>query len=142
MSLWLSGPPSAEGHAERPKTGSEQNEGSRKMEGYEENKGEEELDEPCESFDENRTDSLAREERVTSRAVSWARRMWSSLQIEERRVSLADLLKLFLYLVLAMTLVTASIGLIRFSLTREGAIFWLIVCILIVFTQRHRIFRH
>ena len=67
--------------------------------------------------------------------------MWSSLKVEERRVSLADLLRLFLCLVLAMTLFTASIGLIRFSFTREGAIFWLIVCILVLITMRHRIFR-
>jgi len=112
------------------------------MKPNEEDKGDEELDEPCESFDEDRTGPSAHEERLTSRAVSWVRRMWSSLEIEERRVSLADLLKLFICLVLAMTLVTASIGLIRFSLTREGAIFWLIASIIILFKMRHRIFRH
>ncbi len=106
----------------------------------EEENHEEEPDEPCESFDTEPADLSAREERLMSRAVSWARRMWSSLQVEERKVSLADLLKLFLCLAIAMTLVTASIGLIRFSLTREGAVFWLIVCILILFTMRHRIF--
>lgn len=106
----------------------------------EEENHEREPDEPCESFDEGRTGSSASEERLTSRAVSWARRMWSSLKVEERKVSLADLLKLFICLVLAMTLITASMGLIRFSLTREGAIFWLIVCMLILFTMRHRIF--
>ena len=108
----------------------------------EEENDEKEPDEPCESSDTEPADWSAREERLTSRAVAWARRMWSSLQIEERKVSLADLLKLFLCLVLAMTLITASIGFIRFSLTREGAIFWLIVCIVVVITQRNRIFRH
>jgi hypothetical protein len=108
----------------------------------EEEKDETQSDGPCNSFDEHRTDLSQREERLTSRAIAWARRMWSSLQIEERKVSLADLLKLFLCLVLAMTLITASIGFIRFSLTREGAIFWLIVCIVVVITQRNRIFRH
>ena len=112
------------------------------MKPNEEDKGDEELDEPCESFDEGPTGSSAREERLTSRAISWVRRMWSSLQVGERKVSLADLLKLFICLVLAMTLVTTAIGLIRFSLTREGAIFWLIVSIIFFFKMRHRIFRY
>jgi len=106
----------------------------------EEENDEKESDDLCESFDTEPADLSAREERLTARAIRWMRRTWSSLRVEERRVSLADLLRLFLCLVLAMTLVTASIGLIRFSLTREGAIFWLIVSILVLITMRHRIF--
>ena len=112
------------------------------MKSYEEEKEDEELDELSENSDEDLAGPSAHEGRPTSRAVRWVRRTWSSLNVEERRVSLADLLRLFICLVLAMTLVTASIGLIRFSLTREGAIFWLIASIIILFKMRHRIFRH
>ncbi len=103
---------------------------------------EKESDDLCESFDTEPADLSAREERLTARAIRWVRRTWSSLKVEERRVSLADLLRLFLCLVVAMTLITVAMTLIRFSLTREGAIFWLIVSIIILIKMRHRIFRH
>ena len=111
------------------------------MNGYDEEKEDEELDEFSESSDEGFDEPSAREGRPTSRAVSWVKRMWSSLEIEERRVSLADLLKLFLCLLLATALITVAMALIRFSLTREGAIFWLIVSIIIVIKMRHKLFR-
>ena len=108
----------------------------------EEEKEDEQLDELSEEFDEDLAEPPADDRRPTSRAVSWVKRMWSSLEIEERRVSLADLLKLFLCLLLATALLTVAMALIRFSLTREGAIFWLLVSIIVVITMRHKIFRH
>jgi len=67
------------------------------------------------------------------------RALW---RISKQRVFLADILQILICIPLAMTLAVAAIGLIRFSLTREGAIFWLIVSIIIFFKMRHRIFRH
>ena len=64
------------------------------------------------------------------------------LKISKRRISLTELLRILICIPLVMTIAVAAIGLIRFSLTREGAIFWLIVCILVLIKMRHRIFRH
>ena len=81
------------------------------------------------------------EENLLSRWASWLRKTWLSLKEDDREIWLSDLLKLLICIPLAMTLAAAAIGLIRFSLTRAGAIFWLIVALIAFVKVRHRIFR-
>ncbi len=80
-------------------------------------------------------------EDLFSRWASWLREAWLSLKEDDREISLSDVLKLLICIPLAMTLAAAAIGLIRFSLTRVGAIFWMVIALIVFFKIRKRIFR-
>ncbi len=63
-------------------------------------------------------------------------------KIAKRKLFLADLLRVLVCIPLAMTLAVAAVALVRFSLTRAGAILWMITAILVFFKIRRRIFRN
>jgi len=92
-------------------------------------------------FDDFTDEPPRRKESVFSRWIARLESGWRSLRLEERRITLADVLKVLICIALAMTLAAAAIGLIRFSMTREGALFWMLVTIIIFFIIRKRIFR-
>jgi hypothetical protein len=107
----------------------------------EEQNEEEQDDENDLSFEDFSDEPPQPKQNVLSRFIAWLESGWRSLRLEERKITLADVLRLLICIALAMTLATAGIGLIRFSLTREGALFWLVVTIIIFFLIRKRIFR-
>lgn len=98
-------------------------------------------DENSVGFEEFSDEPPQQKESVFSGFIAWLKRGRRSLRFEERKITLADVLRLLICIALAMTLATAGIGLIRFSLTREGALFWMVVTIIIFFMIRKRIFR-
>ncbi len=106
----------------------------------EEQDGESQDDENGVGFDDFTDEPPRRKESLFSRLIARLESGWRSLRFEERRITLADVLRLLICIALAMTLATAGIGLIRFSMTREGAIFWMVLTVIIFFMIRKRIF--
>lgn len=112
------------------------------MDWDDEEQNDEEQDEEVDlGFEDFCDESPQPKQNVLSRFFAWLERGWRSLRLEERRITLGDVLRLLICTALATALATAGIGLIRFSLTREGALFWLVMTIITFFLIRKRIFR-